>query len=97
LNHCHPIGPDIIPHYPFKQWVVGDELKEVEDLVSLAQKLKLVRQYILKKFGKQVILLDIQNVCTKVKIQAKGGRDEAQVTIDRLEEEIQRVMVVMEA
>ena len=65
-------------------------MKEIEDFVTLAPKLKLVRQYILKQFGKQVILKDIQNVRTKVKIQAKGGRDEAQVTIDRLEEEMQR-------
>ena len=62
LDHCHPIGPDIMPHYPFKRRVVGDELKEIEDLISLAPKLKLVRQYILKKIGKQVILKDIQNV-----------------------------------
>ena len=90
LEHCHPIGPEVLPHYPFKRRLAGDELKEIEDLVTLAPKLKLVRQYILKQFGKQVILKDIQNVRTKVKIQAKGCRDEAQVTIDRLEEEMQR-------
>ena len=90
LEHCYPIGPEVLPHYPFKRRLAGDELKEIEDLVTLAPKLKLVRQYILKQFGKQVILKDIQNVRTKVKIQAKGGRDEAQVTIDRLEEEMQR-------
>ena len=52
-------------------------------------KLKLVRQYILKQFGKQVVLKDLQNVRTKVKLESKGKRDEAQITIERLEEEIQ--------
>lgn len=90
LDHCHSIGPEVISHYPFKRRLAGNELKEVEHLVSLAPKLKLVRQYILKQFGKQVILKDIQNVRTKVKMQAKGGCDEAQATIDKLEEEMQR-------
>jgi len=79
-----------MPHYPFKRRLDDDELKEVQGLVSLSPKLKLVKQHILKQFGKKVILKDIQNVRTKAKSQAKGGRDGAQVMIDRLEEEMQK-------
>ena len=67
----------------------GDELKEVTNVVSMGPKLKLVRQYILKQFGKQVVLKDLQNVRTKAKLESKGKCDKAQITIDRLEEEIQ--------
>ena len=55
----------------------------------MGPKLKLFRQYILKQFGKQVILKDLQNVHTKSKLHSKGKRDEAQILIDQLEEEIQ--------
>ena len=37
-----------------------------------------------------MILKDLQNVCTKAKLQAKGSCNEAQITISRLEEEMQR-------
>ena len=57
--------------------------------MSMRPKLKLVRQYILKQFGKQIVLKDLQNVRTKAKLESKGKRDEAQISIDRLEEEIQ--------
>ena len=89
LNHSHPIGAHIIPHYPSVRRLDGDELKEVTNVVSMGPKLKLVRQYILKQFGKQVVLKDLQNVRTKAKLESKGRPDEAQITIDRLEEEIQ--------
>ena len=39
-----------------------------------------IRSHILKQFGNKVILKDIETVHTKVKIQAKVGSDEAQVT-----------------
>ena len=55
----------------------------------MGPKLKLCRQYILKQFGKQVILKDLQNVHTKSRLHSKGKRDEAQILIDQLEEEIQ--------
>lgn len=89
MNHCHPIGAGILPHYPFKRRLDGDQLREVQNVVAMGPKLKLVRQYILKQFGKQVILKDLQNVCTKSKLHFKGKRDEAQIIIDQLEEEIQ--------
>ena len=89
LNHNHPIGADIIPHYPSVRQLDGEELKEVTNVVSMGPKLKLVRQYILKQFGKQVVLKDLQNVRIKAKLESKGNRDEAQITINRLEEEIQ--------
>ena len=89
LNHSHPIGAHIIPHYPSVRRLDGDELKEVTNVVSMGPKLKLVRQYILKQFGKQVVLKDLQNVRTKAKLESKGRHDKAQITIDRLEEEIQ--------
>jgi len=41
---------------------------------------------LLKQFGKQAVLKDLQ---TKAKLQSKGKRNEALITIDRLEEEIQ--------
>ena len=65
-------------------------MKEVQGIVALGPKLKLVRQYILKQFGKKVILKDLQNVRTKAKLQTKGSCDEAQITINRLEEEMQK-------
>ena len=37
-----------------------------------------------------MILKDLQNICTKAKLQAKGSFNEAQITINRLEEEMQR-------
>jgi len=47
LNHSHPIGADIISHYPSVCRLDGDQLKEVTNVVSMGPKLKLVRQYIL--------------------------------------------------
>ncbi|XP_065890957.1 zinc finger SWIM domain-containing protein 3-like [Dysidea avara] len=84
LNHSHPIGAHIIPHYPSVRRLDGDELKRSQNVVSMGPKLKLVRQYIL---GKQVVLKDLQTF--ELKLTSKGKRDEAQITIDRLEEEIQ--------
>ena len=65
-------------------------MKEVQSIVALGPKLKLVRQYILKQFGKKVILKDLQNVRGKAKLQAKGSSNEAQITINLLEEEMQK-------
>ena len=90
LNHCHPIGRDILPHYPFNRRLDSDQISEVRDIVALGPKLKLVRQYILRQFGKRVILKDLQNIRTKAKLQAKGSFNEAQITVNRLEEELQR-------
>ena len=90
LNHCHPVGREILPHYPFKRRLDSDQMKEVQSIVALGPKLKLVRQYILKQFGKKVILKDLQNVRSKAKLQAKGSCNEAQITINRLEEEMQK-------
>ena len=65
-------------------------MREVQDTVALGPKLKLVRQYILKQFGKKVILKDLKNIRTKAKLQAKGSCNEAQITISQLEDEMQR-------
>ena len=62
----------------------------MRDIVALGPKLKLVQQYILRQFGKRVILKDLQNIRTKAKLQAKGSFNEAQITVNRLEEELQR-------
>ena len=75
LNHCHPIGAGILPHYPFKRRLDGDQLREVQNVVAMGPKLKLVRQYILKQFEKQVALKDLKNICAKSKLQFKGKRD----------------------
>ena len=37
-----------------------------------------------------MILKDLQNIRTKAKLQAKGSFNEAQITVNRLEEELQR-------
>ena len=42
LNHCYPTGQDILSHYPFKQRLDSDQLKELQDIVALGPKLKLV-------------------------------------------------------
>lgn len=90
LDHCHPIGQDILPHYPFKRQLDSDQLKEVQGVITLGPKLKLVRQHILKQYGKKVILKDLQNIRTKIKLQAKGGHNEAQLVVNQLEDEMQR-------
>ena len=67
LNHCLPNGQGILLCYLFKWRFDSDYLKELQDIVALGPKLKLVRQYI-KQFGKKVILKDLS---TKAKLQAK--------------------------
>ena len=68
----------------------NNEVKEVEEIIQLAPKSKLVRDHIMKKFSKQVTLKDIQNICTKLKTNTKHGRSDAQVLLDHLEEELEK-------
>ena len=44
---------------------------------------------IIKKFGKQVTLKDVQNIRTKLKSAEKNGCNDAQVLVDRLKGELQ--------
>ena len=40
LNHCHPIGRDILPHYPFNRRLDSDQISEVRDIVSFGPKIE---------------------------------------------------------
>ena len=72
LEHNHSIGPHILPHYPSMRCVDINEVSQVKKIIQLAPKPKLVKHFIMKKYGKQVTLKGVQNIRTKLKVDTKN-------------------------
>lgn len=90
LEHNHRIGEDIIMHYPKCRRLTNSESKDVEGILRLGGNKKLVKQEILKKFGKVTTLKDIQNLRDRAKRNEQKGRRDAQIVLDKLSEALSR-------
>ena len=77
-------------HYSSTRRLNDQEQLEVKEILALAPKVKLVKQHLAHKFHKQITLKDIQNIRGKFKNQDRNGRNDAQVLLDRLEEELHK-------
>ena len=84
LEHCHHIGGTIFQRYPATKRLNEKENKDVEEIIQLKPKNKLVRDLIAQKYGKTLTLKDIQNVKTKIKERECGNRKDAQIVLDKL-------------
>lgn len=86
LEHNHRIGMEIMMYYPSQRRLTTEEAKEIEGVLKLGGKKKLVKQQIFKKFGKLTTLKDIQNLRDRAKRSEQAGRKDAQIVLDKLSE-----------
>ena len=90
FEYNHRIGPNIMAHYSSSRRLSDGEQAEVKDMLTLGPKVKLLKQHLMHKFQKQITLKDIQNVRGKLKNEDRKGRNDAQVIVDHLDEELQK-------
>ena len=89
LDHNHRIGKEVICHYPSSRQLNEDE-EEKASLLTLNANNKLLKGMLEEKFGKLILLKDIQNMKAKVRELSSKGLNDAQLVLEHLHEALER-------
>ena len=90
LDHNHCIGKEVICHYPSSRQLNKEEKAEVASLLTLNTNNKLLKGMLEEKFGKLILLKDIQNMKAKVRELSSKGLNDAQLVLEHLHEALEQ-------